>query len=36
MGKDSAVVPSNVLVKVRIAIDCKVDNIMEIISNENK
>ena len=33
MGKDGAVVSSDVLVKICTALDCKVDDIFEIISD---
>ena len=31
MGKDGAVVSSDVLVKICAALDCTIDNIMEIV-----
>lgn len=33
MGKDGAVVSSDVLVKICTALDCKVDDIFEIVPN---
>lgn len=35
MGKDGAVVSSDVLVKICTALDCTVDDIMEFIPKEN-
>ena len=34
MGKDGAVVSSDVLVKICTALDCKVDDIFEIVPNQ--
>ena len=34
MGKDGAVVSSDVLVKICTALGCTVDDIMEIVANE--
>ena len=34
MGKDGAVVSSEVLVKICTALGCTVDDIMEIVANE--
>lgn len=36
MGKDGAVVSSDVLVKICTALDCKVDDIFEIVPDLNK
>lgn len=36
MGKDGAVVSSDVLVKICTALGCTVDDIMEIVPNEIK
>ena len=33
MGKDGAVVSSDVLVKICTALDCKLDDIVEIVPN---
>ena len=35
MGKDGAVVSSDVLVKICSALECTLDDIMEIIKNED-
>lgn len=35
MGKDGATVSSDVLVKICTALDCKMDDIVEIIPSEN-
>ena len=35
MGKDGAVVSSDVLVKICTALDCKVDDIFEIIPDDS-
>ena len=35
MGKDGAVVSSDILVKICSALECTVDDIMEIVKNEN-
>ena len=35
MGKDGAVVSSNVLVKICTALECTVDNIMEIVEEKD-
>ena len=35
LSKDGAVVSSDVLVKICAALDCTVDDIMEIVPNEN-
>ena len=35
MGKDGAVVSSDVLVKICTALDCTMDDIVEIVSDEN-
>ena len=34
MGKDGAVVSSDVLVKICTALDCKMDDLVEIVTNE--
>ena len=34
MGKDGAVVSSDVLVKICTALECKMDDIVEIVPNE--
>ena len=34
MGKDGAVVSSNVLVKICTALECTMDDIVEIVSNK--
>ena len=36
MGKDGAVVSSDVLVKICTALDCKMDDIVEIVDMEEK
>ena len=36
MGKDGAVVSSDVLVKICSALNCTMDDIVEIVPNENK
>ena len=36
MKKDGATVSSDVLVKICMALDCKLDDIVEIISDENR
>ena len=35
MGKDGAVISSDILVKICSALECTVDDIMEIVKNEN-
>ena len=35
MGKDGAVVSSDILVKICSALECTLDDIMEIVKNEN-
>ena len=36
MGKDGAVVSSDVLIRICTALDCKMDDIMEIVLNEKE
>ena len=36
MKKDGATVSSNVLVKICTALDCKLDDIVEIVPNEQR